>query len=477
MRYATTALLPCFLLAACVAAPPTEPSQHKIAISDLGLDQSSETRPAPDWWKGFGDAELDHLVADAFAGNPSLAAALARMRSAAAGLAAERAATWPQISLDASEQRDVLSGHYLYPPPYAGSTQWIGTVEGGLSWNIDLWGRQSAIVAAAGNTAKAAKFDAEAARLALAEAVTQTYIALAAAYRSCDVTGDVVTLRGRELKLATSRLQNGLDNRSALHSAEEALAAAKVADSACRADHDRIVHTLAALTGRGADAYNTIGRPSLDLARGVTVPQSLPADLIAQRPDVLAAGARVEAAVQGRKVAYTAFFPNVDLLAAAGWSALGLSNLFTSNAVTYGGGPAIHLPLFDAGLLRAEYAGATADLDAATAAYNGAVASAIRQAADAGTEVKALTGQLADQNAAVAAAEHKQALAASRVHNGLSPESDNLAARGSLFAEKQKQIALEAASASQCVALIVAVGGGFVPESNTQPEPNKGRVP
>jgi outer membrane protein TolC len=89
--------------------------------------------------------------------------------------------------------------------------------------------------------------------------------------------------------------------------------------------------------------------------------------------------------------------------------------------------------------------------------------------------VKALTGQLADQTAAVVAAEDKRALAASRVHNGLSPETDNLAARGSLFSERQKQIAIEAASASQRVALIVAVGGGFAPDG--KPDSEKGRMP
>ncbi len=475
MKYARGVLASCLLLSACVEAPPTEPSGHVLAVADLGLDKSSDSRPALDWWKGFGDEQLDRLIAEAFAGNPSLAVALARMRSAAAGLAAERAATWPQVSLDASEERAVLSNHYTYPPPYAGSTQWIGTVEGGLSWDIDLWGRESAIVAAAGNQAKAAKLDAEAARQALAGAVSQSYIALVAAYRTCDVTGEIVTLRGREWKLAGSRVQSGLDSRSGLQSAEQALAAAKAADSACQADRDRTVHALAALIGRGADVYQTIARPTLDPANAVPVPENLPADLIAQRPDVLAAAARVEAAVQGRKIAYTAFFPNVNLSAAAGWAALGFTNMFAPNTITYGGGPALHLPLFDAGRLRAEYAGATADLDAATASYNATVVAAIREAADAGTEVKSLTDQLADQTAAVAAAEQKQALAASRVHNGLSPETDNLAARGTLFSERQKQIALQSASASQRVALIVAVGGGFAPEG--KPDSEKGRMP
>lgn len=475
MKYTWAVVASSLLLSACVEAPPTEPSQHALAVSDLGLDQHSDTRPASDWWKSFGDAQLDRLMADAFAGNPPLAVALARMRAAAAGLAAEQAATRPQVGLEANEQRAVLSGHYTYPPPYAGSTQWLGTVQGTLLWNIDLWGRESAIVAAAGRMAKAAQRDAEAARLALAGAVSQTYIALAAAYRTCDVTGQVLTLRSRGLQLAGSRVRSGLDSRSRQHEAEEAMAAAKVANSVCRANRDRIVHALAALTGRGPDAYKTIARPGLDLANAVTVPENLPADLIAQRPDVLAAAARVEAAVQGRKIAFKAFFPNVNLLAFAGWSALGLTNMFASDTVTYGGGPAVHLPLFDAGRLRANYAGATADLDAATAAYNATVIAAIREAADAGTQVKALSNQLADQNAAVTAAEHKQSLAASRFRNGLSPETENLTARGSLFAEKQKQIALQSASASQRVALIVAVGGGIAPEDKSHSE--RGPVP
>ena len=61
----------------------------------------------------------------------------------------------------------------------------------------------------------------------------------------------------------------------------------------------------------------------------------------------------------------------------SGFQAIGLSNLLTGNSFTYGAGPAIHLPIFDAGKIRAHYAGATAELDAAVADYNGAVLGAV----------------------------------------------------------------------------------------------------
>ena len=85
----------------------------------------------------------------------------------------------------------------------------------------------------------------------------------------------------------------------------------------------------------------------------------------------------------------------------AGFQAIGLSNLFTGDAFTMGAGPAIHLPIFDAGKIRAQYAGATAELDVAVADYNGAVLNAIKQTADAMTQVKALPPRRADQQAAL----------------------------------------------------------------------------
>ncbi len=118
-------------------------------------------------------------------------------------------------------------------------------------------------------------------------------------------------------------------------------------------------------------------------------------------PDVLAARARISAAMRGRDAAHADFYPNINLVAAIGFQALGLASLFSADALTMGVGPAVHLPIFDAGRLRAQYARATADLDAAVADYNGAVVTAVRQTADALTEVASLSDQRLEQQKAL----------------------------------------------------------------------------
>src|SRR5262249_51404203 len=156
------------------------------------------------------------------------------------------------------------------------------------------------------------------------------------------------------------------------------------------------------LIGRGADVYGHIARPQLKDG-ALSLPETLPADLLARRADIQAAQARIDATMAGREVARKAFYPDINLAAFVGFAAIGLSPMFSAQSLTYGAGPAIHLPIFDAGKLRADYAGATAGLDAAVADYNASVVGAVKQTADAVTQLRSLEDQADQQRAALAA--------------------------------------------------------------------------
>ncbi|HEY0265117.1 MAG TPA: TolC family protein, partial [Rhizomicrobium sp.] len=110
-------LLP-LLLCGCIAAPPTTPQLAQTAPAALGLGGTAAPRFQPDWWTAFGDPQLDRLVAQAQKDNPGLQAALARIRAAQAALSAERASAYPQVSLDATAERELLSNAFGYVPPY-----------------------------------------------------------------------------------------------------------------------------------------------------------------------------------------------------------------------------------------------------------------------------------------------------------------------------------------------------------------------
>jgi NodT family efflux transporter outer membrane factor (OMF) lipoprotein len=467
------------MLAGCVSTPSTTPSEVALKPAALGLAGAPAPAIAERWWTAFGDPQLDALVDTALSGSPTLAAALARLRAAQSQLAASTAATYPQVSLDGNETRERFSKNYIIPPPYGGTTQWIGTVQANVSWSLDFFGKEQAQIDRAKANTHAAALDAAAARLLLAGSVTQAYIALARAEVLIDVAQEAVNQRSAVLSLTGGRVKAGLDTVASQKQAEALLAMAREDLILARANREIAIHQIAALTGHGADAYD-IARPHLS-ETALALPATLPADLLARRADIAAAQARIDTTFQGREIARLAYYPDINLLGLAGWAAIGLGPMFSASALQYGAGAAIHLPIFDAGKLDADYAGATAGLDEAVANYNETLVSAVRQAADAVTQLRAVEDQGVQQRAALAAAEASFDLATRRYRSGLNPQLNVLDAETVLIQARRQSAALASDDAAARVTLLMAMGGGFVPEpanadipaSNNQDTPHE----
>ena len=296
MRLTAIAITAATLLAGC-AVPASRPQVEQATGASLGLATAPDAPPiAADWWHAFGDAQLDRIVADALAGNPSLAAGLARVRQAQAVLAGQRSATGPQLSADVNPQVARFPGSYIIPPPYAGTVRFVGTAQANLGIDLDLFGKQRAAIAQAGASVRAARYDAAAARLAIAGAVVQTYLDLARAERAAVIARSTIRTRTDTLRLVDIRVRNQLASKLDREAAGTLLAQAQ--EALVQADGNRVLATdaLAALAGRGADYPATIAPTALNLAAALPLPTAIPADLVARRADVAAAQARVVAA-------------------------------------------------------------------------------------------------------------------------------------------------------------------------------------
>ena len=451
------------LLSGCVDAPPTTPQLKQVQQPDLGLTGAAAPRYPREWWKAFKDPQVDRLASLVIADNPTLAGALAKLRAAEAELAVNRAEDRPQVTLDGSEQRILFSKDYVIPPPFGGSYRWYGSLAANMSWNLDFWGKQADLIAKARDTAEANALDAEAAHLALSGAFAQAYVDLLLNYQNGDIADATVAERTEILQITQGRFDAGLENASAVEQAKSLLSIAKADQLRYAAAREVDIHAIAALAGQGAALYGTITRPAPDLDVALPLPDKLPADLLARRPDILAAQARVEAAVQGREAAHADFYPDINLEALVGFQSIGLSNMFSGNAFTMGIGPALHLPIFDAGKLRAQYAHATADLDSSVADYNGAVVNAIKQTADAMTEVQSLAAQRGHQEDAVKSAGRAYEIARERYRSGLATQLPMLTAESTLLQARQELAGVVAEGAKQRITLLLTVGGGFEP--------------
>lgn len=451
-------------LSGCVLAPHVEPQAKPMEAAQLGLSGPDAAKTAEGWWTIYNDPQLNKLIDDALRDNPSMELALTRVRTAQAKVQAASAATQPGFSLDGTEVYQRFPEKDIVPPPYGGGHYWRGNVGFNMSWDLDFFGRQAAIIKQSKSATQAAMLDVEVARHILSGTIAEAYLLLDQSYVLADLARRTEQQRQNILDLTVKRVKAGLDTRSELRSAEAALPQARLLRLQAEANVELAVHRLAALTGRGADTYKDIQRPNIDLTTKLVLPDALPIDLLQRRPDVLAARARVDASISAQDAAKAAFYPDINLSAFAGFAAIGLDNLFESGDRTYGGGPTFHLPIFDAQRLKAEYRKSAAEADAAVISYNQTVLQAVQQTADQLTLIKSYEQQISESDQSLAASEDAYRIAELRYRNGLTGYLTVLNAETAVLSARRTKIDLIASQAIARVTLLLSVGGSFDPD-------------
>jgi len=429
--------------------------------------------PEARWWTAYGDAQLDRLVDQALAAQPTLAQTQVRIEQARAAVATTEAAQGPQVALSSDITGQRFSRNGLVPPAVAGTNRWTAGAQLATHWELDLFGRQRAQVEAALGRQRGAEAEAQAARVLLAHQVVSAYLELGRLAAQQQAAGDVVHLREQAVMLTRQREQAGLDPADELHRAQGAQAQAQREQDQLAEGVARARHALAELTGQGPRALGSM-TPVLPDTAQAPLPDTLPADLVGRRADLVAQRWRVEAAWRDIDVARAEFHPNVNLMGFLGLSSLGLDRFLQAGSLTYGAGPALRLPIFDAGRLRAQLGERGAQADAAVEAWNATLLRALREVADEIEGLRALAHQRELQRRAQAAADAALALAQQRRRAGLSGLGPELAARGQQLAEQRNALDLQARQALGQAGLVRALGGGWVAPA---PSPSAAAAP
>lgn len=452
------------LLSACASPGPDKAPIAHLTPAQLDLAATATARVDAQWWTALGDARLNALIAQALQGNPSLAVARARTERALALANATRAANGPQATFSAEAARQRYSANGLVPPPIAGNVWDSGTLQAGLSWSPDFFGQHAAEEAAALGQARAAQADAAAAEATLSLQVARGYVALARILAQRDVAQRTLAQRQEVLDITRQRVGAGLDSRVEDTQAQAALPDVRAQIEALDEQAMLARRQIAVLAGQAPDALAALS-PQLSALTLQAQPETLGADLLGRRPDVVAARWRVEAATQDVAVARTQFYPNVNLSAFAGLNALGLGNLLQASSRQLGVTPALRLPLFDGGRLRAQLGGKRADLDGAIAQYNTTVLDAVKEAGDAIGSGQSLVRQQREQSEAMAGAEKAYALALQRYGAGLGNYLVVLNAETQVLAQRRQAVDLRARQFDTYLALMKALGGGWTDAS------------
>jgi NodT family efflux transporter outer membrane factor (OMF) lipoprotein len=455
------------VLGGCALMPRSAAPSQTLRATDSYATQRSFAAPAAqwptdEWWRAYGDPQLDALMDQALRDSPTLASAQARVAKAESLAQQAGAALWPRVTANGSVQKSKQSYNQGIPAafvPQGYNYAPRGTLD--FSYEFDFFGRNRAALAAATSEAEAARADAALARLSLSTTLAGAYADFAQLFADRDAAAEAVRIREQSSTLTLRRFTGGLENQGAADQADAGAAAAREQLAALDESIGLTRNRLAALLGAGPDRGLLIERPDVRKLGAFGLPADLQANLIGRRPDIIAARLRAESARQRIRESRAAFYPNINLAAYIGQQSLGL-DLFTRAGSSIGAvGPAISLPVFEGGRLRATYRGAIADYDNAVASYNSSVTQALQDVSDAAVSMRALDGRIAESHEALTAAKHAYDIALRRYQGGVATYLEVLTAEDALINNQRTLADLRARAFSLDVALVRALGGGF----------------
>ena len=413
------------------------------------------------WWTLFGSARLDALEDEALRANSDLAAARAALRQARELYLAQRAALWPTVGLAASAAR--AKNSLTIAPPLADNSEYYTLYQGQLtlSYGVDAFGGLHRQAEAAAAQADSQRFETEAAYLTLTTNVANAALTLAGLDDQLAATEQAIAADRRTLELTRDQERAGqastLDVAAAAGAPEQAAQQA----AALRRQIDLQRDLLAVLLGRPSSAAPADKFSLADFQLPPELPVSLPARLVRQRPDVLAAEASLHAASAEVGVALAARLPSLTLTAAAGGASGYLGRLLNGDNALWSVAGGAAETVFDAGALKHRQKGAEAALDQAKAQYRAATLTALQNVAD--TLQAIVEDADADQHAAAAqaAANASFKLAEAQFQQGEAGALPALAAQASLAQANVALAQTRAARYADTVALFQALGGGW----------------
>ncbi len=413
------------------------------------------------WWTLFGDDQLDALIQEALADSPDIKIAQARIRLARSLTALSGANLYPQLYGDASAVRERISATGYFPPPLGGSTLNFGQLTLGLDYDLDWWGRNRAALNAALSEAGAEEAEARETGLILGTAIAQSYFRLQADLAKLEISGHILKRQEALLDLLKFRAQNGIDSDLRIHEEESQVAGTRLAisgiEEAVKLGRSRIAALLGKPLARGKAIKARIDSPP-------NMPETIPADLIGMRPDIIAQQSRIEAASSRIKEARAEFYPNIDLSAYVGVQSIGFGSLLERGSEITSFGPAIHLPIFGGGRLRANLGAKNAEYDIAVENYNKMVIHAMQDVHDAATSLKSIANQIGEQNEVLKGLQKAHAIALDRYRGGLTDELSVLEAETPLLSQKNVKTDLDERRMETILEMIKSLGGA--PSSN-----------
>ena len=413
-----------------------------------------------DWWRQFGDPQLDALVAEALAGNLDVKVAAANIEQAAAVFSQSRAPFFPQIGYSATgteERASETDSPLLYSVIKNPKSSYMTVAS--ASWELDLWGR----IRRLSESARAELLGTEAAwqgvTLSLVAAVAQSYIQLLGLDEQLLVARRTLDAYAESLRIFELRFKYGVVSQMTVAQARSQYETAAGSIPKLQSQIAQTENALSILLGRNPGPISR-GKGIREL-QSPPVPAGLPSDLLANRPDIRQAEQRLIAANANIGAARALYFPTISLTGAYGFTSTELSDLFkgTSRIWNYAG--SVTGPIFTGGAVSSGVRQAEAAHKAALLSYESAIRNAFADVENALVAQAKLLEQMDSEERLVAANSEYVRLAHLQFEGGYAPYSTVLQAQQQLFPSELNAVQTRAALLGSVVNIYKAMGGGW----------------
>ena len=458
------ALAAAALLSGCSFAPTyhAPPVSVPTTFKEGGawqLATPADRVPRDAWWSVYRDPVLDRLEVQVAAANPDVAAAMARHDEATAYLSQARSGLFPTIGADASVERQRQSDNRPLRGVGQPAVYGTNTVDVGISYDLDLWGKIRNEVSAGRAAMQASAADLESVRLSLQANLASAYFNLRGLDAQQQLLNDTIDTYQRALTLTLSRHAGGIASELDVSRAQTQLDIARASAEDIAARRALYEHAIASLTGTPASNF------SLDAVTDASylpsIPTGVPAALLQRRPDIAAAERRVAQANAQIGVAKAAFFPDISLGLDGGYQSDTLSPWLMAPNEIWSVGPSLVLTLFDGGRRAAITQQACARLAENGAKYKAAVLLAFQQVEDNLAQLHHLGDEATQQNQALVAAQRTLTLSMSRYRDGVVSYLDVVTAQTTELDTQIAALNLNTRRLLASVGLIEALGGGW----------------
>ncbi len=457
----------------CAACASIGPDYVRPAVTDLPAGWKTEPgwRPASpadalpkrEWWKGFGDQQLDELEADCLKDNPNLQVAVARLDQALAQSNAHAAAMLPEVALEAGASRSRISANRplaSYSTPNSSTVQNDFKPALTVSYEVDWLGRVRRDIESARASADQAGADRENVRLVLTAQVATAYFQLRQLDEEIRFVADSIGLQEKVLGLIRIRRELGVAAESDVALQGALVESSKAQLELLRNQRNQVEDTLATLTGSPAASFK-LSAGWLP-ARIPVIPVGLPAKLLERRPDIASAERAMAAANAQIGVARAAYFPSLNLAPVfGGYESNSLSTLISMPSLVWSVGVQSTQTLFDAGRIRAGVDFAQAGYVAALANYRQSVLVALQETQDALGNLYGLESARKNQDEAVRNQNRAYELTLLRYKEGLDSAITLATVQQNQLSTLRVQSQIHGGQFVAAVSLLKALGGGW----------------